>query len=92
MQCFWRIALKSQLFLARALVARSQIESATASKPTVVAIAAQEREAIATAALNQRIFNMETRLGKVQNNMEARLGDVTGMLGRILAAVCCTSG
>lgn len=83
---------ESTAVLASALVARSQTDSAIASKPTVVAIDAQEREAIATAALNQRIFNMKTRLGKVQSNMEARLGDVTGMLGRILAAVCCTSG
>lgn len=62
---------ESTTVLARALVARSQTDSSTVSKPTAVAIAAQEREAIVTAALNQRISNMETRLGKVQSNMEA---------------------
>lgn len=44
---------ESTAVLARALVGRSQTDSATASKPTVGAIAAQELEAIATAALNQ---------------------------------------
>ena len=38
-------------------------------------------------ALNDRILRMESRLTDVQSNMEARLGDVTGMLGKILAAV-----
>lgn len=30
---------------------------------------------------------MSSRFAEVQQNMEARLGDVTGLLGRILAAV-----
>ncbi|MCJ1348862.1 hypothetical protein MMC31_007095, partial [Peltigera leucophlebia] len=38
-------------------------------------------------ALNDQILRMESWLTDVQSNMEARLGDVTGMLGKILAAV-----
>ncbi len=68
---------ESTTLLVQMLLTNTQAEampSTCASEPSIF-------------SLNERILGMESCLTDVQSGLEARLGDMTGLLGRILATV-----
>lgn len=68
---------ESTTLLAQALVTNTQVEAMSTTRASELSIF----------SLDERISRIESCLTDVQSGLEAHLGDVTGLLGRILAAV-----
>ncbi len=68
---------ESTTLLAQALVTNTQAETMSTTCASELSIS----------PLDKRISTMESCLTDVQSGLEAHLEDVTGLLGRILAAV-----
>lgn len=79
----------SAAVLAKALTrTKVHVETApTPAPPPILATVPVVEEQESARALQQKIATIDARLTEVQGNMEARMGDVTSLLGKILAAV-----